>query len=290
MAPDPTIAEALKAASAQLHKALPEEARLEAELLLAEVLKRDRSHLFAWPEKRLSADQQQHFNRLLEQRLSGKPLAYITGRREFWSLELQVTPETLIPRPETETLVERALDLIPPGTTLQIADLGTGSGAIAAAIASERPQAQITASDDSPAALVIARTNFQRLNLPHIEMAGGSWCDALPDGVYFDLIVSNPPYVAEDDPHLMLNGLPWEPRQALTAGINGLDDLREIIRQAPSHLQTGGHLLLEHGPDQGPAVRQLMTDQGFEGVVTHRDLEQRERVTAGTLPAGPEHP
>ncbi|MES9904993.1 MAG: peptide chain release factor N(5)-glutamine methyltransferase, partial [Sedimenticola sp.] len=199
----------------------------------------------------------------------------------FWSLELRVTQDTLIPRPETETLVERALELIPVGTVLHLADLGTGSGAIAAAIASERPLSRITACDRSVTALAVAEGNFRQLKLPNIITAAGSWCRALPPGERFDLIVSNPPYVAEGDPHLTRNGLPWEPREALTAGADGLDDIRRIISQSPTHLKAGGRLLLEHGPEQGAAVRQLMMEGGFLDTVTHRDLAHRERITEG---------
>ncbi|MEJ1364131.1 MAG: peptide chain release factor N(5)-glutamine methyltransferase [Candidatus Sedimenticola sp. (ex Thyasira tokunagai)] len=279
-----TIADTLKQASMALGQIAESEARLEAELLLAEVLKKTRSHLFAWPEQELAPDQLSRLDTLIEQRRSGKPLAYIIGRREFWSLELEVTPETLIPRPETETLVERALELIPTDMDFDLADLGTGSGAIAAAIASERPLSEVIACDSSATALTVAERNFKRLNLTNTRSAEGSWCQALPEGEQFHLILSNPPYVAEGDPHLELNGLPWEPQRALTAGSDGLSDIRQIINQAPAHLLAGGRLLLEHGPDQGAAVRQLMADGGFLGIITHRDLGGRERVTEGMKP------
>ncbi|MES9857532.1 MAG: peptide chain release factor N(5)-glutamine methyltransferase [Sedimenticola sp.] len=276
-----SIADALKQASRTLRKIAADGARLEAELLLTNVLDKARSYLFAWPEQELTSDQLNRFKTLINQRLDGRPIAYITGKREFWSLEFKVTPDTLIPRPDTETLVERALELIPSDATFHIADIGTGSGAIAAAVASERPLTRITASDKSTTALAVAKGNFKQLNLPNIRAAEGHWCHALTEGERFHLILSNPPYIPESDPHLERDGLPWEPQKALTAGVDGLDDIRQIIDQTPQHLQDGGRLLLEHGPDQGSAVRQLMRDGDFQDVVTHRDLGDRERVTEG---------
>ncbi len=276
-----TLQQALQQARQQL-AALPGAApRLEAEVLLSFSLGRPRSHLYAWPERPLEADRQAHFSTLVARRIGGEPIAYITGQREFWSLDLRVTPETLIPRPESELLVELALTLIPPDRPLNIADLGTGSGAIAAAIASERPGCTLFATDISDAALRIARENFDRLGLARVQTRHGHWCEALPRNPSLDLIVSNPPYIPDSDPHLTQGDLPWEPRSALASGHDGLDDLRCITGQAATYLPPGGWLLLEHGCHQGTAVRRLLTAAGFQAVATHRDLSGQERVSKG---------
>lgn len=280
-----TIGQALSQAADRLTQLPDAEPRLDAEVLLAHLLDVSRTHLFAWPEKALTPEQQTRFDTLISKRLSGKPLAYITGWREFWSMEFEVTPATLIPRPETEILVERALELIPENTPARVADLGTGSGAIAAAVASERPLTRVFASDFSEKSLTVARRNFQRLQLGNIDSNLGSWCQALPRDVDFDLILSNPPYVAEGDPHLDKNGLPWEPDCALTSGTDGLDDIRKIITQAHNHLKPGGQLLLEHGLDQGVPVRELMASAGYQKVSTLQDLAGRDRVTEGITPS-----
>lgn len=279
-----SISQALRQAADQLSQLPDAEPRMDAEVLLAHILDVSRTHLFAWPEKALTPEQQTHFDILIAERLKGKPLAYITGWREFWSLEFEVTPATLIPRPETEILVERALELIPKNTPAQVADLGTGSGAIAAAIASERPLTGVLASDFSEKSLAVAQRNFQRLQLGNIDSRLGSWCQALPRNIDFDLILSNPPYVAEGDPHLEKSGLPWEPDCALTSGSDGLDDIRKIITQAQHHLKPGGRLLLEHGWDQGPSVRELMASAGYQAISTRQDLADRDRVTEGSVP------
>jgi release factor glutamine methyltransferase len=278
-----TIAEALTETE-QVFSALPDsDPRLEAEVLLAHALNKTRSYLFAWPERTLTGEQQQRFQELVTRRRKGEPVAYLTGRREFWSLELQTTPAVLIPRPETELLVERALERIPSDSEYRIADLGTGSGAVAAAIAGERPQCRITATDLSSESLEVAASNFRWLKLNNIETAVGRWCDALPREKRFELIVSNPPYVAEGDPYLLRGDLPWEPQQALRSGPDGLDDIRQIIQQSPAYLLTGGWLLLEHGFDQGTAVRGLLTEGGFGEITTYRDLAGHERVSEGHL-------
>jgi release factor glutamine methyltransferase len=266
---------------------------LEAEVLLAYLLDRSRTHLLAWPERALDAVRQQAYVGLIQRRRAGEPLAYITGRREFWSLELEVGPGVLIPRADTELLVELALGLMPspipvptPALTPaqappRIADLGTGSGAIAAAIASERPDAQILAVEYSPQALRIAQANFQRLELGQVQTRQGDWCQAFKPGERFDLILSNPPYIASDDPHLQQGDLPAEPIQALAAGADGLADLRRISACAPAHLLPGGWLLLEHGFAQGAEVRQLLIQAGLEQVRSERDLAGQERVSLG---------
>lgn len=276
-----TIRDALQNAQQQL-ATLPEtEPRLEAEILLGFSLSKQRSHLYAWPDKPLEPDQWTHFSNLVARRVKGEPIAYIIGHREFWSLNLQVTTDTLIPRPETELLVELALKLIPPDQPSTIADLGTGSGAIAAAIASERPYCSIFATDISTSALSIAESNFQHLGLTNIQTRKGRWCEALPQSHRFNLIVSNPPYIPNNDPHLEQGDLPWEPRGTLASGIDGLDDIHCIINQASNHLTTDGWLLLEHGYDQGSKVRDLFKTQGFKQIHTLQDLAGQDRISKG---------
>lgn len=278
-----TIREALQAATRQLARLPEDTSALEAEILLASILDRPRSHLHAWPEKALTADENSRFQILVDRHTKGEPIAYILGYREFWSLKLRVTPDTLIPRSDTELLVEHALTLIPPDQPYRVADLGTGSGAIAAAIASERPDCLITATDSSDAALAIAKTNFRGLGLGNVECALGDWHNALPEGAAFDLIVSNPPYIPSKDPHLQQGDLPWEPRSALASGTDGLDAIRQITTSTPRHLTNGGRLILEHGFDQGIKVRNLFANQGFSNILTHRDLAGLERITEGQL-------
>jgi release factor glutamine methyltransferase len=252
----------------------------EVELLLSHALGHDRAWLYAHADDPLVAADAVQFHALLLRRATGEPVAYIVGRREFWSLDFAVTPDVLIPRPETELLVELALRRIAQNTQVEIADLGTGSGAIALALAHERPRARVTATDASVAALTVARGNAQRLGFGNVEFAQGDWCAALADRK-FDLIVSNPPYIAATDAHLGRGDLRFEPRAALTSGADGLDAIRAIVRAAPAHLQPGGWLLLEHGHDQGAGVRALLEKSGFVEVSTERDLEGRERVSGG---------
>jgi len=220
---------------------------------------------------------------LLARRVAGEPVAYLLGHRGFWTLDLAVSPATLIPRPETELLVELALARLPADTPLAVADLGTGSGAIALALASERPQVDVTATDLSAAALDMARGNAARNGLARVRFVQGAWFAPL-QGMRFDLIASNPPYIASNDPHLQQGDLRHEPATALASGIDGLDDLRLIVADAGAHLLPGGWLLIEHGWDQGAAIRALFEHAGFEQVYTERDLEQRDRVTRGCLP------
>ncbi|MFO1371960.1 MAG: peptide chain release factor N(5)-glutamine methyltransferase [Candidatus Competibacteraceae bacterium] len=254
--------------------------RLDAEVLLAAALDRPRSYLRAWPEQILEPEQAARFAVWLERRLAGEPVAYILGRREFWSLELEVGPDTLIPRPETELLVELALARSPAHQRLTVADLGTGSGAIALALALERPQMRVVATDRSPAALTVARRNAQRLGIANVEFREGDWCAPLA-GESFDLIVSNPPYVAAVDPHWRQGELRFEPFSALVAGDDGLEALRLIIAQAPAHLKPDGWLLLEHGYDQGEAVPALLRERGFVEVSDHRDGAGLSRASCG---------
>lgn len=254
---------------------------LEAALLLCHVIEKPRSHLYAWPEREVSEQQAEHYHTLLQRRLKGEPIAYLTGKREFWSLELHVTPACLIPRPETELLVEQALHHIHDKPKARIADLGTGSGAIALAVAQSRVDCQVVATDQSAEALKIARGNAERLQIHNVEFHLGNWFEALPDDSRFDLILSNPPYVAENDPHLLQGDLPFEPSSALISGPDGLDALRLICAQAPGYLQPGGWLVVEHGFDQAQAVRELMRQAGLEQICSLRDLAGHERVTEG---------
>jgi release factor glutamine methyltransferase len=249
--------------------------RLDAELLLAHVLDGTRASVVARDERVLTPEEQGDFEQLLARRMAGEPLAYLTGTREFWSLELEVTRDVLVPRPETELLVEWSLSCLRKQAS-SVLDLGTGSGAIALAIAKECPDARVTASDVSRAALDVARANARRLRLD-VEFAEGAFFAAL-DGP-FDLIASNPPYVAEGDPHLA--ELKFEPALALTSGADGLDALRAIVAGAPARLRAGGWLLVEHGATQGAAVRELFARAGFAQVETRRDLAGLERATGG---------
>lgn len=280
--PEPTIADALRHAIAHLTPA-HDSARLDAELLLAAVLEKPRSYLHAWPERALSPEQSRRYGTLIARRAAGEPIAHILGTREFWSLELEVTPDTLIPRPETELLVEQALAHIPDDAEWRIADLGTGSGAIALAIAHERPRCRIDASDLSAPALAVAERNAQRLGLGNVRFHHGSWFEPFA-GVRFELIVSNPPYVRTGDPHLREGDVRFDPRAALVAGPEGLDDLRHIVSVARTHLHHGGWLLVEHGYDQAPAVTRQLEQAGFIEVRTLADLGGQARVTEGRLP------
>ena len=255
-------------------------ARLEAEILLSHVLGRGRARLLAHPAAPLDSDSGERFDTLVERRRRGEPIAYLTGRREFWSLDLLVTPDTLIPRPETEHLVEAVLGVVRPDETATIADVGTGAGAIAVAVARERPRAFVLGSDRSPAAVALARANAARLGATNASFAVADACTALAPGRW-SVIVSNPPYVAEDDPHLLDGDVRFEPREALVSGPRGLDMLERLALEAPARLAPGGRLALEHGAGQGPAVRALLHRAGLEAVETVRDLAECERVTLG---------
>jgi release factor glutamine methyltransferase len=257
-------------------------ARFDAEILMAYVLQSKRSFLYANPELELPHGRAESFKKLIRQRASGQPLAYLTGSAEFWSLPLVITPAVLIPRQDTERLVEAVLARIPPEADWRIADLGTGSGAIALAIASERPKCEIHATDISPASIGIASKNAGRLGLGQVEFHCGSWLEPLQGK--FHLIVSNPPYINADDPHLEQGDLRFEPRHALTPGDDGLDAIRKISQLARPMLVEGGWLMFEHGWQQGDATRKLMHDAGFMHVETLRDLQGHERVTTGENP------
>ena len=254
----------------------------DAALLLAHALGKSRSWLFAHADDALGEAEAARFDVLLARRAAGEPVAYLTGWRGFWTLELAVTPATLVPRPETELLVDLALARLPVDAPVRVADLGTGSGAIALAIASERPRAQVLATDASSDALDVARGNAARNGIGNVAFRLGSWLQPLGEDT-FDLIASNPPYIAEGDPHLARGDLRFEPAMALSCGADGLDAIRVIVRDAPACLRPGGWLLLEHGWEQGDAVRALLAAAGFADVATERDLEQRDRVSLGRL-------
>ncbi len=252
--------------------------RLDAELLLAHALQVSRSYLIAWPKRQLTAQEQLYLDHLLQRRLSGESVAYITGKKEFWSLLLTVTPDTLVPRPDTELLVELALKKLPAKSPQKLADLGTGSGAIALALAQERPDWEITATDYYATALDVAKNNANNLSLHNVVFYEGDWCHALPN-THYNAIISNPPYLAENDPHLITAELKYEPQHALVSGVNGFDALFQIIKQAKDYLAQGGWLLLEHGFSQAEALQQKMQDMGYKNIVTHKDLSGHPRVT-----------
>jgi release factor glutamine methyltransferase len=274
------VAGVLAALRERLGTASPS-AALDAELLVAHVLGAGRSALAADPARVLAPEELFALESLARRRLGGEPVAYLTGRREFWSLELEVTPDVLVPRPETELVVERVLAAIAGIDRPSVLDLGTGSGAIALAVARERPDAAVTATDSCAAALAVAKRNAVRLELRNLRFVEGSWFGALP-GARFQVIASNPPYVAAADPALA--ALVHEPRHALVAGEDGLAALADIVSAGPAHLEPGGSLVVEHGASQGAAVRALFAAAGLAAVTTRADLAGHERVTEGTHP------
>lgn len=271
----PTIESLLKSAE------LPDSPspRLDAELLLAHALGQSRSYLRTWPEREPDAAQCAAFAALLERRRAGEPVAYLLGRQGFWSLDLEVAPHTLIPRPDTELLVETALAL-GPGGPARVLDLGTGTGAIALAVACERPAWQVLGVDRVSEAVQLAERNRARLGLGNARFVESVWFSTL-GGERFALIVGNPPYIAADDRHLSEGDVRFEPASALVAGEDGLDDIRRIVAEAPEHLEAGGWLLLEHGYDQAEAVRALFAARGFAAVESRRDLGGHQRITLG---------
>jgi release factor glutamine methyltransferase len=278
------IASTLQAISERL-QTVSDSARLDAELLLCEALVRPRSYLYTWPEHELGEVEQQALEVLVQRRLRGEPIAHILGRREFWSLELAVSTDTLIPRPETELLVEAALERIPLEAEWHVADLGTGSGAIALAIASERPRCRITAVERSAGALAVAQENASRLGIANIEFLQGDWFAPLA-GRRFEMILSNPPYIPDSDPHLSQGDVRFEPLTALASGADGLDDIRRLVAGAPDFLSPPAWLLLEHGYDQGAAVTGLLRQAGFVEVEDLADLQGHGRVAAGRWTGG----
>ncbi|MFK4133141.1 peptide chain release factor N(5)-glutamine methyltransferase [Pseudomonas luteola] len=256
--------------------------RLDAELLLAAALGKPRSFLRTWPERIVTREAKDLYSTFIERRRDGEPIAYILGHQGFWSLDLEVSPDTLIPRPDTELLVETALALT-GAEHRRVLDLGTGTGAIALALAHERAQWQVMGVDRVDGAVVLAERNRARLGISNASFQQSHWFAAL-SAERFDVIVSNPPYIPHNDPHLDEGDVRYEPASALVAGDDGLDDIRLIVQQAPEHLLPSGWLLLEHGFDQAPAVRSLLTEQGFISVESRRDLGGHERVTLGQRP------
>ncbi|MHB8471711.1 MAG: peptide chain release factor N(5)-glutamine methyltransferase [Gammaproteobacteria bacterium] len=254
----------------------------DAEILLAAVLEQARSYLYAHADQTVTTAQATKFHALIERRAAGEPVAYLLGRREFWSMDLLVTADTLIPRPETELLVELALQKIPADAAGRIADLGTGSGAIALALARERPRCQVLATDLSKAALAVARANAERLGIANVTFHHGVWCAALT-GPQCDLIVSNPPYISAADPHLSDGDVRFEPQAALTPGPDGLAALRVIASEALHHLNPNGCLLMEHGYDQAVAVTALLRELGYRDITDHADLGGQPRVVQARL-------
>jgi len=272
-----TIEEFLRLAAQKL-EAISPSPRLDAEVLAMHVCGLDRSALITRAHAELEAAQQKELDYLLALRQRGEPIAYLTGTREFWSMALNVSPATLIPRPETELLVEKALALIPAEAAWIIADLGTGTGAVALAVAKERPRCRVIATDFLPAALNVARSNVKKFALTNVELRQGDWFIPLA-GEKLDMIVSNPPYVCANDPHLQQGDVRFEPMSALASGADGLDAIRQITAQAQQYLKPGGWLLLEHGFDQADAVAGLLRQQGYRDIVSYRDLSGNYRVT-----------
>jgi release factor glutamine methyltransferase len=258
-------------------------ASLEVEILLSQVLQVKRSYLYTWPNCGVNSNQIRQFQTLCQRRQQSEPIAYIIGYKEFWSLDLQVTPATLIPRPETELLVEQTLARLPIDSDAQVVDLGTGSGAIALAIAQERPRCQVLATDNASAALAIAQQNAQRLKLPQVQFRLSDWWQAV-NQITAAVVVSNPPYVASVDPHLTQGDVRYEPRHALIAGKDGLAAIRLLITQSLVRLESKGWLLLEHGYNQATTVQTLLTRQGYKMVTTYPDLAGQPRVTVGQKP------
>jgi release factor glutamine methyltransferase len=262
----------------------PGSARIEVQCLLQSVLQANRAWLLGHPEQSLDQDQHARYTTLFERRLNGEPIAYLLGEREFFGLTFMVNPATLIPRPETELLVELVLQHIPQQGKFRILDLGTGCGAIALSIAHERPDTDVIAVDASKAALEMAELNAQRLNLGNVRLLPSDWFGAL-QGEHFDIIVSNPPYVATGDTHLMQGDVRFEPPAALASGADGLEDIRRITAQAKIHLNANGWLLLEHGYDQAAKVRAMLQQAGFDHIFSARDLAGIERVSGGARSA-----
>lgn len=263
------IKQALFDASAQLKKNT-ESPELEAQILVAHTLGKPRSYLYSWPEKPLSDQHQKALQALVDERCTGKPIAYIVGHKEFWSLSLKVTPDVLIPRPATESIIEEVLQRL-PNKKLAIADLGTGSGAIALAFAHERPNYKITAVDINQAALTVAAENAHSLGIKNIEFLLGDWCGALTNR--YDAIVSNPPYIAKQDPHLSNTDIQFEPYTALASGEDGLAAIRQIAKDAKLKLVANGLLALEHGFEQQADVMKILTKQGYQNISGHRDSD-----------------
>lgn len=277
-----TISQLLQLGCEQLSSS-SDSARLDSEILLADVLQENRTYLFTWPERLVNAAQRQNFIDLLDRRRAGEPIAYIVGEQEFWSMPLKVTPDTLIPRPETELLVELALQRIPSGSKLNILDLGTGTGAIALAIARERPGCTVTGIDQSLQAITIAKENAVTLGIGNVSFMSGHWFRSITADQKFDIIVSNPPYIALHDPHLSQGDVRFEPATALTSGDDGLDDIREISDQARHFLAPEGWLLIEHGYDQGEQITDLLTTLDYQNITDYNDLAKLPRIITAQI-------
>jgi len=271
--------------SAQAGELLPESEspKLDMEVLLGHVLSKSRAFLYTWPETQLTETQYAQLVALVKERQLGKPIAHLLGMREFWSLPLLVTPDTLIPRPDTEVLIEWVLEHFSNHDACKVVDLGTGTGAIALALASESPEWQLSGCDRIPEAVELARRNAEQLGLARVDFFESSWFERFGDSskASFHLIVSNPPYIAEDDPHLVQGDVRFEPKSALTAGKDGLDDIRIIAQDAMSYLISGGCLLVEHGYDQADAVQQIFKHVGLNGVGSGKDYNGNDRFTYG---------
>ena len=280
----PTLAHLLDAAVTRLRDTSPTP-RADVEALALHAFGLSRAALITSTHTIPPAAEISAFRAMIDRRHTGEPVAYITSHREFWSLDLLVSPATLIPRPETELLVEQALVHIPTDVPSTVFDLGTGSGAAAFAIAHERRQARVIGTDRSHDALAIAKANAGRLNLPNVEFRHGDWFTPLA-GLQADVIVSNPPYVRADDPHLTSGDLRYEPRSALAAGNDGLDAMRHLVAAATGYLRPGGRLLLEHGIDQGTTIRALLDRHGYDDAHTHKDVAGHDRVTSARWDAG----
>lgn len=274
-----TLQSLLDRASRQLGAA-SETATLDAEVLLCHCLSKNRSFLRAWPEHQPSAEQAAQFQCLVEQRAQGTPIAYLTGEREFWSRQFKVAPEVLIPRPDTELLIELSLARLPIGRPGRIIDLGTGSGIIAITLAAERPLLRVTATDISAAALAIAEHNAAQLNTHNVSFLLSNWFENIGT-TGFDLVISNPPYIDAHDPHLRQGDLRFEPQSALISAENGLHDIQVLAEQARSYLVDGGHLLIEHGYNQQSEVQAIFAKLHYQDVTTHLDLSGNPRVTSG---------
>ena len=278
-----TIEVLLTEATQKLNALAPsgDTARLDAELLLSHVLHKPRSYLFTWPEKVLNDQEVSAFHQYIDKRASGLPVAYLTGQKAFWSLELQVNPNVLIPRPDTELMVELALSKTLPRDAV-VADLGTGSGAIALAMAVERPNWHIYATDQSTDALATATDNAKANDIKNVTFLSGSWCNALGN-TRPHMIVTNPPYIRQDDHHLKQGDVRFEPLSALASGSDGLGDIRQIIAESAHQLQPGGWLLIEHGFDQGKTVSEILASHGYNNICIEQDLAGHDRVTMGRI-------
>lgn len=280
MSADNSVESTLKKAVQQLQESGSDSPSLDAAVLLCHALDKPRSFLLTWPDKILSSSELTAFQVLLGRRLAGEPVAYIVGEREFWSLPLKVSPSTLIPRPDTERLVEIALDKA-SNHQGDILDLGTGTGAIALALASELPKRQVWGVDLKPEAQQLAQSNADALNISNTRFMAGSWFDPIPTGTEFALIVSNPPYIEKEDPHLTQGDVRFEPVSALVAEEKGLADIKHIATKARDYLAEQGWLMFEHGFEQGEAVRELLISLGYDQVTTYKDYGDNDRVTIG---------